>query len=140
MSHRSTSPTKAAASPADVRASVQELTTRIKTRSLSRHGIDEIRVLSESQFLRVLGRLAEESAEKRSAGTAAAEGRDEAPRSETLKSSYQRRWEKLRRSHRSNVERMERRLGELGHNISEIEGALRRLERSTVGAETPRSR
>jgi hypothetical protein len=140
MLHRPTSTTNAAASPADVRTSVQDLTTRIKTRSLSRHGIDEIRVLSESQFLRVLGRLAEESAEKQCAGTAAAEAADEAPMSETLKSSYQRRWERLRRSHRSNVERMERRLGELGESISEIEGALRRIERAAIGAETPRSR
>ncbi|HVR75858.1 MAG TPA: hypothetical protein VMT52_16120 [Planctomycetota bacterium] len=101
--------------------------TPVRTDSLTKSGVEKLRILSESRFLQVLEEMVESSLAGR-VGTppspAATPGRADATGIEEL---YSAKWEDLRDQHKENLSRIEGRMERLSKLFESISSAFERI-------------
>ena len=120
-------------SPLDPLDVLDSATSLVRTENLERQGVDQLRVLSQSQFVQIVRsavedfvsqQLAEEAPELVLGGSG--------PHDRKLTSEFQRRWDLLCSQHGMALRQIERRMGKLSRVFATIEEKLHHWDDGAV--------
>ncbi len=120
--------------------------TLVGTESLSRQGVRELRILSESRFLSLIREFVEESLAEvidarqsiRGEGAIGEDGASGEPADGRLSREYQRRWEALKTKHEVGLRQVERRIDRLARLLRDLDRSV--VEISDLDARKPAGR
>lgn len=112
---------------------IEQATTRVNTQALASKGVENVRVLSESRFLEIVGDMVEESIRQRLEGpstpsTQATQGEDLGAMRDELKATYTAKWKALRSRHLDNLNKVQNRLDQLAQHFEKFERVFQELQ------------